>query len=101
MERCTFQRGEFLCKNGDEADKLFLIQSGIVEVASLYDKRREDQYFTIERLGKGAIINHRSFMVKDDADTDFVCKTTVSVYVLPTDHLREVESKRQDLLKER
>lgn len=55
----------------------------------------------IERLGRGAIINHRSFMIKDDADTDFVCRTTVSCFVLHYDKFKEVEVKRQDLQRAR
>ena len=51
----------------------------------------------IERLTRGAIINHRSFMVKDDADTDFVCLTNVSVFMLSHDKFKEIKRKRQDL----
>ena len=51
----------------------------------------------IERLTRGAIINHRSFMVRDDADTDFVCRTTVSVFVLSYQKFNEIKRKRKDL----
>lgn len=97
MERETFEKGSILCKKDEVADRLFLIQEGIVEIASKYDRRREDQYFIIERLGRGAIINHRSFLIKDDADTDFLCRTTVSVYYLTYKTMKEVKKKRQDL----
>ena len=100
MERFTYEKGSLLCKKDKIADKLYLIQDGIVEVATKYDRRREDQYFVIERLGRGAIINHRSFMVQDDADTDFVCRTTVSAFCLTTEKLNEVMLKRQDLMTE-
>ena len=73
---------------------MFLIQDGIVEVAVKYDRRREDQDFVIERLARGAVINHRSFMVRDDADTDFVCRTTVSVFVLSYQKFNEIKRKR-------
>ena len=82
MERQTFEKGSILCKKDEVADRMFLIQDGIVEIASKYDRRREDQNFIIERLGRGAIINHRSFLIQDDADTDFLCRTTVSVFYL-------------------
>ena len=36
-------------------------------------------------------------MIKDDADTDFVCKSTVSAFTLSNEKLRVVEKKRQDL----
>lgn len=41
--------------------------------------------FIIERLQRGSIINHRSFMVNDEIDTDYVCKDKVSVYSLTTE----------------
>ena len=94
MERKTFVKDEAICISGASADKMFLIQSGIVEIKSIYDRRREKEYFTIERLGPGAIINHRSFMIRDDADTDFVCRTTVSAFVLTYEKLREIAAKR-------
>ena len=80
---------------------MFLIQDGIVEIAIKYDKRIEDGYFIIERLTKGAIINHRSFLVKDDADTDFKCSTSVSCFVLTYDKVKKIKSKRPDLHKAR
>ena len=66
-------------------------------MAVKYDRRRDDQYFVIERLGRGALINHRSFMVEDDADTDFVSRTTVSCFVLPYTKFADLMHKRQDL----
>ena len=58
MERHTYEKGSFLCKTDVKVDRLYLIQEGIVEVAIKYDRRRDDQNFVIERLGRGAIINH-------------------------------------------
>ena len=94
MERHTFEKNHYLCKSGEIADRMFLIQEGIVECTSTYDK---DQNFVIERLGRGAIINHRSFLLQDDADTDFKCYTTVSVFVLTYDKLSAVKKRRKDL----
>jgi len=36
-------------------------------------------------------------MVGDDADTDFICLTAVSVFILPYNKFEEVLTKRQDL----
>ena len=36
-------------------------------------------------------------MVKDDSDTDFVCRTTVSVFMLSLAKFKEIQRKRQDL----
>ena len=69
-----------------------------MEIAIPYDKRI-DEYFVIERLTKGAIINHRSFLLKDDADTDFKCFTNVSCFVLTYEKVKQIKVKRIDLQK--
>ena len=40
MERMTFEKGSLICKKDEMATNLFLIQDGIVEVATKYDRRR-------------------------------------------------------------
>ena len=97
MERFTYEKESLICTAGEKTDKLFLIQQGIIEVAIKYDKRRPEQYFVIERLGRGAIINHRSFMIDDDSDTDFVCRTNVSVFVLHYNKVKAIKKRRQDI----
>lgn len=97
MERITFEQGSFMCQKDQIADKLYLIQDGVVEIAVKYDTRLDDGRFVIERLTKGAIINHRSFLLKDDADTDFKCVTAVSCYALDYQKMKVIKSKRADL----
>jgi len=36
-------------------------------------------------------------MIQDDADTDFVCRTNVSLFSLTFEKLKEIKNKRQDL----
>ena len=97
MERVTFKKGDYICQQDEIVEKMYLIQDGVVEIAIPYDKRVEDELFVIERLTKGAIINHRSFLLKDDADTDFKCATTVSAFVLNYDKVKQVKKYRPDL----
>ena len=40
-------------------------------------------------------------MIRDDADTDFKCSTTVSCFSLSYEKMREVEVKRSDLQTQR
>ena len=96
MERVTYEKDALLCKKGDIATKMFVIQDGIIEVACKYAPRIEEE-FVIERLGRGSIINHRSFMLEDDADTDFRCLTAVSCFELTADKIREIKGKREDM----
>ena len=97
MERVTYEKGKLICQKDEIVEKMILIQDGIVEIAIPYDKRIDDELFVIERLTKGAIINHRSFLVKDDADTDFKCFTTVSAFILTVEKVDQIRSKREDL----
>lgn len=94
--RQTFEKGHFLCKRDAIAQNLILIAEGVVEASCAFD-RRVKQQFIIERLGRGAIINSQTFMLNDDEDTDFVCTTTVSAYMLTTAAFEQVVSKRSDL----
>jgi CRP-like cAMP-binding protein len=97
MDREEHQAGSFLCKSGEKADKLYLIQSGHVDIMTTYDAKQLP--FIIERLERGSIINHRSFMVEDEIDTDYLCKDKVSVFVLSTQMVSEVMTRRSDLSK--
>ena len=42
MERVTYAKHAKICEADKIADSLILIQDGIVEVASLYDRRRPE-----------------------------------------------------------
>ncbi len=72
---------------------MFIIESGIVKVVTKFDKRRPDE-FVIERLTRGAIINAKAFLIKDDVDTAFICETTVKCYTLLSETVDSIEKKR-------
>ena len=93
MNFSVFEQGKTLCEQGKAADRMFLIDSGIVKVVTKFDKRRQDE-FVIERLTRGAIINAKSFLIKDDVDTAFVCETTVKCYTLLSETVDAIEKKR-------
>ena len=59
---------------------------------------RAEHPFIIERLERGALINPRSFLVKDQIDTSYKCVSKVSVFVLTLEKLHEVMKRRSDLL---
>jgi len=74
---------------------MYLLVSGNVEITTTYGKKQ--QPFIIERLERGSIINHRSFLVKDEIDTDYRCKNRVSVFSVPIDKIKEIATRRFDL----
>lgn len=57
----------------------------------------EEEQFVIERLAKGAIINHRSFMLRDESDTEYKCLTSVSCYELSVFTLEQIRDKKGDM----
>lgn len=99
MERRTYNQGDYLYGTGEKniIDRMIVIQSGVVQLSVPYDKRRPDEDFVIERLTTGAILNHQAFIVKDWADTDYICRTPVSCFELSYDRLRNVIRTRADL----
>ena len=91
-----FEQSQHLCEKGAAADKLYIIESGVVKVVSMFDKRQEEE-FIIERLTRGAIINAKSFLVNDDVDTDFICETTVKCYILSSEVVKNMENRMKQL----
>lgn len=51
----------------------------------------------IERLERGSIINYRSFIVEDEVDTDYTCKSKVSVFSLSLEKVKDIMKRRSDL----
>ena len=57
----------------------------------------EGEPFAIERLYRGSIINHHSFLLADENDTDARCTSTVSCFVLSLEDLNQVRNKNAEL----
>ena len=51
------------------------------------------QEFVIERLFRGSVINHNSFILNDQIDTDAKCKTVVTVYCIDYDTVKRLRKK--------
>ena len=97
MERKTFDKDSYVCQQGEKVVNMILIQEGIVEIAmKIISEVSDNEVFTIERLGRGSIINHRSFLpkVEDDSDTDFKCRTAVSAFILRTSAVEKILAKK-------
>lgn len=97
MERRTYNQGDHIYSVGESIMCMIVIQSGVVQLSTLYDKRKDGADFIVERLTAGAILNHNAFMVKDIADTDYVCRTPVSCFALTYDKMKQVMLRRADL----
>ena len=97
MVRKTYNKGDVIYGAEEIVDRLIVIESGVVQLSVEYDKRRPNMNFILERLTTGAILNHKAFMVRDKADTSFICRTNVSCFELSRDKMESVMRKRADL----
>lgn len=61
LETQKKSKGEILQRRGDDADELYFLQSGIIEVYTQF----ENKEFVLERLFRGSIINYRTFFMEE------------------------------------
>lgn len=59
LDTKTMIKGEQLSNAGDDANELFFLQSGMIEVYMEF----EGKEFVVERLFKGSIVNYRTFFM--------------------------------------
>ena len=97
MERKTYKQGELIFEKDEQVNRLIVIQSGIVELMVPYDNRLRNEYFVIERLISGAILNHQAFILKGQTSAEYVCRTPVSCFELTKERLKKVMNKQADL----
>ena len=61
LDTKTMIKGAELQKAGADADELYFLQSGMIEVYTEFEKKE----FVIERLFKGSIVNYRTFFMEE------------------------------------
>ena len=90
----SFDEGSHLYKMGDKSQKMYLIQSGCLEIVIDSDKTFT---FVIERLYRGSIINQNSFLMDDEMDTNAFCKTNLHVFSITRQKVQELRQKYIEL----
>ena len=73
-----------------DSEEMYVLQSGLVEIVHKLDKGDE---FVIERLYRGSVINHNSFLMNDGIDTDAKCKETVSLFYININTIKKMRQK--------
>ena len=68
----------------------------MIEIYNYMDKKEENE-FIIERLYRGSIVNHNSFLMNDELDTDARCTSIVTTYYLDIDTFKILRSKHIEL----
>lgn len=71
---------------------MYIIQSGQLWIQQEMDKSTGGT-FVIDKLYRGSIINHNSFLMNDDMDTDAYCKTNLHTYFIHIDQINALRSK--------
>ena len=69
MKQKQLEKGAYLYKLDTNSSEMYIIQSGVVEITH-FMKGSKDKEFLIERLYRGSIINHNSFLLNDGIDTN-------------------------------
>ena len=57
----------------------------------------KDDIFVLEKLYRGSIVNHNSFLMNDDMDTDALCITSLNVYYIHIDRVNILREKYVEL----
>jgi len=65
-----------------------VIQNGMVEIYTTMDNGVE---FVIERLYRGSVINHRSFITEDKIDVNARCQMPVTLFYILWDKMNEIK----------
>ena len=63
LQTQKFNSGDILQKPGDNADTLYFLIDGVIEVMTYTDRENE---FIIERLFRGSVVNYRTFFMPDN-----------------------------------
>lgn len=90
MKHRNYEAGKFLCKKDDRSKEMYIIQSGQVDIVAKMTNGKE---FIVEKLYRGSIINHNSFLMDDAIDTNTVCRTAVSLYTIDIATIEKLRAK--------
>lgn len=91
-----YEAGHLLYQLDTDSEEMYVIQSGLVEICHELDKPGQEE-FVIERLYRGSVVNHNSFLMNDGIDTDAKCKTPVSVFIMTIETVKRLRQKHYAL----
>jgi len=65
-----------------------IIQNGVVEIYTTMDNGVE---FVIERLFRGSVMNHHSFITEDKIDVNARCQSSVTLFYILWDKMTDIK----------
>ena len=89
MKIKLFDQGAYLYQNEETSKELYVIQSGQLWIQQEMDSHKGGT-FVVDKLYRGSIINHNSFLMEDDMDTDAYCKTNLHTYFIHIDDVNKL-----------
>ena len=95
LDTKTVIKGAELQKAGSDANELFFLQSGIIEVYTEFEKKE----FVIERLFKGSIINYRTFFMEERGSVSLRFAVHSVLKVLSYEKMEQLNKKHPSLSK--
>ena len=87
MTFAKFDKGAKIFSVDETSRMMQVIQNGMVEVYTTMDNGVE---FVIERLYRGSVINHRSFISEDKIDVNARCQMPVTLFYILWDKMKKI-----------
>lgn len=87
LEFAKFDKGSKIFEKDEVANVCWLLEGGMVEIYTMMDRGVE---FVIERLYRGSIINHRSFITEDKIDVNARCFMPVTLFFIKLEKMKEI-----------
>ncbi|HMZ07488.1 MAG TPA: SulP family inorganic anion transporter [Anaerolineales bacterium] len=94
LERVTFKEGETLIQQGDEADRLYFIEMGIV---SVYLELGDQKRVRLRTLGLGTAIGETGLYFGTTSTASAIAELPVTAYRLTRAALAEMKQKEPEL----
>ena len=87
MKMKQLEEGSLLYKIDTNSEEMYVLQSGLVEIVHTFG---DNQEFVIEKLYRGSVINHNSFLMSDGIDTDAKCRTAISFFYIDINKVKQL-----------
>jgi len=94
LERVTFQQGQYLLHQGDEADRLYFIEMGSV---SVHLELENQQRVRLQTLGLGTAVGEAGLYLGVTCTTSAIADMPVTAYRLTRASLAEMKEKEPEL----
>ena len=86
MKLKSFEKDKVILDTDQPIESLYIINEGILEVSTSFEQNE----FVIDKLGRGSILNHRTFFKKDAQNVTIRAAKDCRVFELELDSFKEI-----------